>query len=537
MNNIYRILLAIVILFSFNACVEEYGETVYSGNVVLEITAPEEVATAAKDLKVVAKLYREYTNETQTIEFKVASVEGTLITTESISVEYGNYELTMENVIANKKPLYVAVDDTDNRAVDIDPAMLIPMAKNILANETTTYAISTVLFNSGEDEVIYGENTVGAFLALTDGTVGTVEGEVIAEDYNEEKTSVTSVTIKDVNGDELLLYGVFRISSDRFEVGKTVKATGEKTTYKDVAQMSFTADKGHSIEIIGGNTEDNFSIEKFMALEDSIVGTVEGKIIAENFNSSYGTVTSVTIKDKNNDELLLYGIFKISSDRYEVGKTVKATGQKITYKETVQMSFTADKGHSIEIIDEGSAGGGNTTDSSLLFAGSDFEDWTAFVASLNSFGLSYTEQSTSGGIDNSSAAHITGTTTTNAYAFTVLSGSIILPESYSKITMYIKGTTSAKSLSINLYYGESNTYAKANFGTINGSTDVTIDATTANNDYSGTINTNGEWVKVTIDLSKIDGFTFNTSSDLSMFAIKVGKESDYDLYIDNITIE
>ncbi|MFV0289894.1 MAG: hypothetical protein ACK5IJ_03215 [Mangrovibacterium sp.] len=434
MKNLFKIVAALAILVSFNSCIDEYGDKTYSGNVVLKIATPEITTATKSELTVSVKLFREYTGIFTNATLKVDSIftDGTILTA-PLSLEFGNYELQVANVIFNKEPIYVAVDDSDVRAIELDAATLIPLTNNVLANETTTFEVSTVLFNPDKDKVEYAENTIGAFLQLAEKEIGTVEGEVIAEAYSDTYGTVTSVTIKDVNGDELLLYGVFKISANRFEVGKMVKASGPKVTYKEVVQMSFAADAGHSIEVLGE--------------------------------------TEVPV-------------------------------------ETTPVP---------------------------LFAGSDFNDWAAFTAALNSYGLTNAEQSADGGRDGSGAMHITGTIATSGYAFTVLGGSATLPANPTKITMYIKGTSSAKSLSCNLYYGES-TYDKVNFGTITDASDLALTPVTGNNDYIGTIDTGGEWKKITIDISAMSG-AFNTGSELNMFAVKFGKESNYDLYIDDITIE
>ncbi|MDX9704644.1 MAG: DUF5689 domain-containing protein [Weeksellaceae bacterium] len=170
-------------------------------------------------------------------------------------------------------------------------------------------------------------------------------------------------------------------------------------------------------------------------------------------------------------------------------------------------------------------------DAAPLFAGYDFEDWSTFLGGLNSFGIkSYANQSTGTGVDGSASLHILGTPTANDYVFTTFAPTG-LTSSYSKVTFYMKGT-SAKSVSLNLYIDDT-TYYKFNLGTITSSTTIQ-DA--GNNQYTGTINTNGEWVQITLDLSGINDLNVSNTSG-NLFALKVGKDAAYDLHFDNFTIE
>ena len=88
----------------------------------------------------------------------------------------------------------------------------------------------------------------------------------------------------------------------------------------------------------------------------------------------------------------------------------------------------------------------------LLFTGADFENWTDFTSSINSFGLkSYVVQGIGTGALGTNSLHINGTPTANDYVFTISAlaqGNI--PDNPTKITFWVKGA-SAKSLSINIY--------------------------------------------------------------------------------------
>ena len=171
-----------------------------------------------------------------------------------------------------------------------------------------------------------------------------------------------------------------------------------------------------------------------------------------------------------------------------------------------------------------------TPTSKLLFPGSDFEDWAAFKAGLNSFGLkSYAVESTDAH-SGSTAMHIKGTPTGNDYVFTatVPSGATT---NITKIRLFIKGTA-GKSLSFNVYSSDK-VYKAFNLGDVTAAKEspYTISAA-ANNQYGGTIDTGGEWKEIVIDCSDAE---IATSGNL--FALKVGKEVAYDLLVDDITFE
>ena len=122
------------------------------------------------------------------------------------------------------------------------------------------------------------------------------------------------------------------------------------------------------------------------------------------------------------------------------------------------------------------------------------------------------------------------TTGGNDYVFTTLA-TAGLPSSYSKISFYVKGS-SEKSVSLNVYKTDG-TYYVYNLGSLTGSTNLEV---AGNNQYSGTINTGGEWALVTLDLSGISDLN-TTDTSASLFALKIGKNANYNLDFDNFTIE
>lgn len=188
-------------------------------------------------------------------------------------------------------------------------------------------------------------------------------------------------------------------------------------------------------------------------------------------------------------------------------------------------------------------GGGTTPDpgtpetgteaANLLFKGADFNNWTEFTGSLNSYGLSddgYASQGMGIGRDNSNALQLKGTPTKNDYVFTALVNNTI-PASPKKMTFYVKGTSPSKSLSLNVYKNDGN-YVVYNVGNLDNAS-MTLTATDKNS-YTGSIDTKGEWVLITLDLTGVD---LQKTTGQNVFALKVGSSSAYDLVVDNIKID
>ncbi len=178
----------------------------------------------------------------------------------------------------------------------------------------------------------------------------------------------------------------------------------------------------------------------------------------------------------------------------------------------------------------------------LLFAGSDFEDYATFLASIDAtFGIKpYASQGIGTGIDGSNSLHLNGTPSANDYVFTALAPEGV-PTNATKITFWVKGTSSAKSLSLNVYRSIGG-YDVFNVGDL-ASSAVTLNKAAlqpngtppnGTNSYAGTINTANQWVKITLNIADVE---LSTTVGQSLFAIKTGSGSVYDLHIDNITIE
>ena len=168
------------------------------------------------------------------------------------------------------------------------------------------------------------------------------------------------------------------------------------------------------------------------------------------------------------------------------------------------------------------------TTGNLLFPGADFEDFAAFTGKLNKFGLkkyaTQAEDPTQGKV-----LQIKGTPTGNDYVFTVANVEVKTANP-KKITFKLKGTAHGRSLSLNVYSGK-DVYKAFNVGKVTGDTTIGV---SEKNGYTGSIDTAGKWITVTLDLT---GVKVNTSGNDELFALKVGKGVAWDVMVDDFKIE
>ena len=221
--------------------------------------------------------------------------------------------------------------------------------------------------------------------------------------------------------------------------------------------------------------------------------------------------------EKNIHIALKYTSTDEASAQWQIGKfEVKETGS--TEPGTEEPGTDPEPGTELE----------QPTEGNLLFPGADFEDWTAFTGKLNNFGLkNYATQADDP--DQGKVLHINGTPQKNDYVFTVENVEVKANNPL-KITFKMKGECAGKSISINVY-DKSGNYVKYNLG------DITTDAkigVAESNQYNGSINTNGKWITITLDLT---GVEVNTSGSGNLFALKVGKEAAWDVMLDDFKIE
>ena len=170
------------------------------------------------------------------------------------------------------------------------------------------------------------------------------------------------------------------------------------------------------------------------------------------------------------------------------------------------------------------------------FAGHDFENWDAFVAGLNSYGINPDAPVSQGigtGVNNSNSLNIKGMVDANSFVFTSVLQESLANFTPKEITFWLKGTSTGTrgSLSVNVYKATSG-YHAYNLASITGNKIING---TNQNDYNGQINTNGEWVKITINLQGKTDLNLTTVGN-DFFAVKMGRESNFDIQIDNVQL-
>lgn len=168
------------------------------------------------------------------------------------------------------------------------------------------------------------------------------------------------------------------------------------------------------------------------------------------------------------------------------------------------------------------------TTGNLLFPGADFEDFAAFTGKLNNYGLkNYATQADDP--DQGKVLQIKGTPKKNDYVFTVQNVEVKTANP-TKITFKLKGTANGRSLSLNVHSTDTES-SFFNVGDVTG--DITVSASVQNG-YTGSIDTGGKWVTITLDLT---GVSVNTSGSGNLFALKVGKGVAWDVMVDDFKIE
>lgn len=170
----------------------------------------------------------------------------------------------------------------------------------------------------------------------------------------------------------------------------------------------------------------------------------------------------------------------------------------------------------------------------MAFPGSDFENWSDFISSLNRAGLKFALQAPGEGWNASTGLAFRGSPTKTDNAFTATN--IQVSPNSTAISFLLKGTASARSLSVNVY-NATGAYVVFNLENIEKS--KIIFSTGSTSVYNGTIDTQGEWVKIILDLQ---GFEYNTSGQGDLLTFRFGGKtktiaSAYNFIIDEIRFE
>ncbi len=95
--------------------------------------------------------------------------------------------------------------------------------------------------------------SVAQFLALENGTLATISGQVVSVEQGNGST-LKALTIKDASGAELYVYGVYNVSEIVYVVGQTLSITGDRDLYQTTDELTFGTGAAYSIVIVSEGT-------------------------------------------------------------------------------------------------------------------------------------------------------------------------------------------------------------------------------------------------------------------------------------------
>ena len=174
------------------------------------------------------------------------------------------------------------------------------------------------------------------------------------------------------------------------------------------------------------------------------------------------------------------------------------------------------------------------------FLGADFNDWSAFLKSTgtNTSGNifvnpSIVKEKIGQGINNSTALGLDGQVSANGPVFIVRPTGVNLPIKPTKLHFWLKGNSS-KSLTIYVYKRDGTNYV-FNVGSLS-TNKLILENSGGGNSYIGVIDTSNEWRLVQLDLEGLNDIN-TTDITKNFLAFRVGNNANYELLIDNISIE
>lgn len=238
--------------------------------------------------------------------------------------------------------------------------------------------------------------------------------------------------------------------------------------------------------------------------------------------SGYSKFAATVVPEGKGDIVVIYQIFR-------------TTNQLLLNKlEDVQLTNPERCGGGpVEPVDT-TAPTAPATDAKLLSVATDFEDFNAFVNNLRFAMRSYATKADGQGFGGTTGLAIKaptgiGGTANQAVITPKANAGFILAADANRISFYVKGTA-GKTLVLYVYKSDGTSFHTFNVGDL--TTHKLIKPTSGSASYTGTINTNGQWALVTLDLTGLTDINRTTDGDI--FALRVGHTEPYDLVIDNI---
>ena len=388
----------------------------------------------------------------------------------------------------------------------------------VLHLKQSTPEVSSGGFSASIRSFVEGGRIEGD-IYLDDPTVGAGERTILEEHFDTSLGQMTSHTIIGRGIDFYAEEGCATVSSRSMGITKILLLSPPLDfTHVSDARLSFT----HSI-LRGKRMEEEQRL--YVTTEDFPLDDPESarwqQVTIPSYPASQSedfVPNSITLPD------LVYGK---SSVRFAFVYTSKGY-ESVKWRIDDLLLRVTDSGSVEDTPDPGRDPG----DAKWLFDGADCESETDFRAALGKQGLrSYAVISR----DHANPARgqvlsVVKKLNGNEY---LLSFKGAIPSGTETISFLLKGVSSARSMSVNVYSDQvgangQQSYVCYNLGEV-GSRDVVLQPEPRNL-YKGTIDTRGQWIRVTLDVRSV-GLSSQRGGE--SLAIKLGGASDIDLMLDD----
>lgn len=388
----------------------------------------------------------------------------------------------------------------------------------ILHLKQSTPEVSSGGFSASIRSFVEGGRIEGD-IYLDDPTVGGGERTLLEEHFDTSLGQMTSHTIIGRGIDFYAEEGCATVSSRSMGITKILLLSPPLDfTHVSDARLSFT----HSI-LRGKRMEEEQRL--YVTTEDFPLDDPEAarwqQVTIPSYPASQSedfVPNSISLPD------LVYGK---SSVRFAFVYTSKGY-ESVKWRIDDLLLRVTDSGSVEDTPDPGSDPG----DAKWLFDGADCESEADFRAALGKQGLrSYAVISRDHAYpDRGQVLSVVKRLNGNEY---LLSFKGAIPSGTETISFLLKGVSSARSMSVNVYSDQvgangQQSYVCYNLGEV-GSRDVVLQPEPRNL-YKGTINTRGQWIKVSLDVRSV-GLSSQRGGE--SLAIKLGGASDIDLMLDD----
>lgn len=388
----------------------------------------------------------------------------------------------------------------------------------ILHLKQSTPEVSSGGFSASIRSFVEGGRIEGD-IYLDDPTVGAGERTILEEHFDTSLGQMSSYAVIGTGIDFRAEEGCATVSSEGMGITK-ILLLSPSLDFTDVsdARLSFA----HSI-IGGKRMQEQQTL--FVTTEDFPLDDPEAarwqQVTIPNYPSAMSkdfVPNSISLPNFVHGQANVHFAFVYTSKGYE----------SVRWRIDDLLLRVTDNGSVDDTPDPGSDPG----DAKWLFDGADCESETDFRAALGKQGLrGYAVISRDHAYpDRGQVLSVVKRLNGNEY---LLSFKGAIPSGTKTISFLLKGVSSARSMSVNVYSDQvgangQQSYVCYNLGEV-GSRDVVLQPEPRNL-YKGTINTRGQWIRVTLDVRSVDLSSRRGGESL---AIKLGGASDIDLMLDD----